>query len=152
MAKKKTNLKNKNKKLSNTPFKTLEELRAAEKEIDFETWARFATHRSFLKHLFADENEKIRKEFETGMRCQINRNAKSNQNNAIRVYYKKGTGVLAEIIVKNLEDDRLLVMNLTTNMMYAFGSLFYEISGLKKADLGLEEAKNPYNLSWAKKT
>ena len=138
-------------RLAGTPFKTLEELRAAEKEIDFETWARFATHRSFLKYLLADENEKIRKEFETGMRCQISRNVKSNQNNAVRVYYKKDVGILAEIIVKNLEDDRIFVMNLTTNMMYAFGSLFYEISGLKKADLGLEEMKNPYNLSWAKK-
>ncbi len=150
MAKKKTNLKSKNKKLSNTPFKTLKELNQAEREIDFEIWKRFAAHKSFKKHILADENEKIRKEFEEGMVCKVatKKNAKADEYNTIRIHYEpKSETILAKF---DLTEPMSLqyISKVTTSAMYAFGSLFYEISGLKMPPL--EQLDSSDGLSWGK--
>ncbi len=121
-------------KLSNTPFSTVKELEIAEHEIEVENWKRLATYRNFQKQLLVQENENLRKDFEVGILCGFatSEDIKINGGDAglLRVY-KASAGIQVKIN-ENKPADPELVANLAANMAHSFGSLFYEVTGLKK--------------------
>ncbi len=121
-------------KLSNTPFNTVKELEAVDHEIGLENWKRLAIYRNFQKQLQGQENASLREDFEVGILCGFatNKDIKINGGDAsiLRVY-KASAGIQVKIN-ENKPADPDLVASLAANMAHSFGSLFYEITGLKK--------------------
>ncbi len=121
-------------RLSQTPFKTIKELEAAEHKIALENWKRLATFRNFREQLCEKINEGTKKEFENGILCAIAGDEGYQGRPIVRVYYKPGQGFQTKIDPKALDDPRA-IDNLAANLTYAFGSLFYEVYGLKASPL-----------------
>ena len=129
--KKKTIQKKREKKLSDTPFNTIEELEEEEKEIEFESWRRIAVFKTFEKQFEKQYNTRVKKHFENGILCGIIADNKNDGQDIVRAYYKQDVGIQILINPKTSLDPKL-ISSLAGDMAYAFGSLFYEITGLKK--------------------
>lgn len=133
-------------KLANTPFATVKELEAAEREIKLENWKRLATYRDFKSQLEGSENNSLKEDFETGILCGYADNnelkTKGGDASILRVYKAKA-GIQVKINEKKPADPKL-VSSLASNMAHAFGALFYEVSGLKKpGPIGLDPNQEP---------
>ena len=131
MPKKKKTTRQKTERPSAAPFDSMEELEEEEKEIEFESWKRIAIFKTFERQFQERYNTKIRKHFENGILCGIIADDKNDGQDIVRAYYKQETGIQVLINPKCPLDPKL-ISSLAGDMAYAFGSLFYEITGLKK--------------------
>ena len=129
--KKKITKKERKNRLSGTPFDTIEELEEEEKKIKLENQRRIANFKTFKRQFQEQYNTRVRERLENGILCEIIANNKNDGQNIVRVYYKQGLGIQVLINPKYSLDPKL-ISNLASNMAYAFGTLFYEATGLKK--------------------
>ena len=120
-------------KLANTPFSSVKEMESVERDINLKNWKRLATYRDFKNQLKNDSNIELRQDLETGVMCGYqddnDENPKSGDSSILRVY-KAEAGIQVKINEKKPAEPRL-ISNLASGMVHSFGSLYYELSGLK---------------------
>lgn len=120
-------------RLENTPFQKVSELKAAERAIKLETWNRIQAYKAFSKELTQERNSEVKQDFETGFVCIYAEKGEASERKGetILSVYKAGLGF--EIMIHETKPtSEAFVANLAGKMSYSFGTLFYEISGLKR--------------------
>lgn len=119
-------------KLENTPFSTVKDMEMAEQAIRLENWRRLATYRDFKVQLEDESNHELKSDLETGVMCGYKGGDENvcGDSSMLRVY--KATHGIQVVINETKPADPSFLSSLAPGMVHAFGSLFYEMAGLKK--------------------
>ncbi len=123
-------------KLKGLPFKSAKEMNQVQKEIALENWRRLTRYADFNSQINKREFQEVKEEFETGFMCGYSTpadNANPNEGTQLLRVYKANKGVQINIDEKKASDPEM-VSKLASDMALAFGTLYYEVSGLKTND------------------
>lgn len=119
-------------KLKGLPFRSAKEMNKLQQEIALENWKRLTRYADFNNQVNKEEFKEVKEEFGTGFICgysnQTN-SAKSGEAELLRVF-KASRGVQIKID-ENKASDPQMISKLASDMALAFGTLYYEVSGLK---------------------
>ena len=124
-------------KLKGLPFKSAKEMNTAQQEIALDNWKRLTRYTDFNSQINKQEFKEVKEEFETGFMCGYSPNGKVSPDDSgdvqlLRVF-KASRGVQIKIKEKKATDPQI-VSKLASDMALAFGTLYYEVSGLKVND------------------